>query len=197
MIEQLGNGGDLVGLLRNRELRQGQPGGGGVGAQGVQGFEPLAMIVGAARGLAVDGDDVMPARPELGDPALKAACEQGGIDAVHQVAQPARRECHGGTWRTAAENRDDARPIRQCPRNRRRKRSWRRSPAEAPPRWDRQRATPASRRRARKSAAKERPNEPAGLWSSTLVFISVLLESQHREGITDPPSTQNQPEPGR
>jgi hypothetical protein len=56
----------------------------------VQGFEPLALIVGAAGRLAIDGDEVMTARPQRGDPALEAACEQGRIDAVHQVAQPAR-----------------------------------------------------------------------------------------------------------
>jgi hypothetical protein len=56
----------------------------------VQGFEPLALIVGAAGRLAIDGDEVMTARPQRGDPAFEAACEQGRIDAVHQVAQPAR-----------------------------------------------------------------------------------------------------------
>jgi hypothetical protein len=90
LVEKLENGGDLVGLFRDAELRQGQPGGGGVGAQRVQGFQPLAMIVGAARGLAVDGDELMPPRPERGDPALKAAREQGRINAVYQVPQPAR-----------------------------------------------------------------------------------------------------------
>ena len=48
LVEKLGNSGDLVGLLRNAELRQGQSCGGGVGAQRVQGLEALAVVVGAA-----------------------------------------------------------------------------------------------------------------------------------------------------
>ena len=52
VIEQVGDGGDLVGLLRNRQLRQGQPGGGGVGAERMQRLEPLAPIMGAPGGLA-------------------------------------------------------------------------------------------------------------------------------------------------
>ena len=67
LVEKRGNSGDLVALLRHRELRQGQPGGGGVGAQPVQGLEPLAAIVRAARGLPVDGDQVVPVRPQRGD----------------------------------------------------------------------------------------------------------------------------------
>jgi hypothetical protein len=48
------------------------------------------MIMGAARRLPIDGDERVPVRPQRGDPALEAASEQGWIDAVHQVAQPAR-----------------------------------------------------------------------------------------------------------
>ena len=80
LVEQLGDGGDLVGLFRNLKLRQGQPGVGGVGAERMQGFEPLALVVGAPRRLAVDGDEVVPTRPERRDPALEAASEQDRID---------------------------------------------------------------------------------------------------------------------
>jgi hypothetical protein len=90
LVEKLGNSGNLVGLLRNPELRQGQSCGGGIGAERVQGLEPLAMVVGAARRLSIDGDEIVPIRPDGGDPAIEAALEQDRIDAVHQVAQPAR-----------------------------------------------------------------------------------------------------------
>ena len=55
----------------------------------MQGLEPLAMIMGAARRLPVDGDELVAVRPEGGYPALEAASEQGWMDAVHQVAQSA------------------------------------------------------------------------------------------------------------
>ena len=89
VVEKLGNSGDLVGLLRNAELRQGQSCGGGIGAERVQGLEPLAAVMGAAGRLAIDGDELVSVRPDGGDPALEAAPEQGRIDTVHQVAQPA------------------------------------------------------------------------------------------------------------
>ena len=89
LVEQIGDGGDLVGLLGHAELRQRQPGVGRVGAERMQGLEPLALVVGAARGLAVDGDEVVPARPQRRDPAVETAPEQDRIDPVDQVAQPA------------------------------------------------------------------------------------------------------------
>ena len=55
----------------------------------MEGFEPLALVVGASGGLAVDGDDVVPSRPHGGDEGLKAARKQRRIDPVHQIAQPA------------------------------------------------------------------------------------------------------------
>ena len=89
LVEQLGNGGDLVGLLRHADLGQGQPGVGGVGAEHVQRLDPLSAIVGAPRGLAVDGNEVVAVRPLGCHPALEAAGEQGRIDAIDQAAQPA------------------------------------------------------------------------------------------------------------
>jgi hypothetical protein len=94
LVEKLGNSRNLIGLLRNPELRQGQSCGGRIGAERVQGLEPLAAVMGAACGLSIDGDELVPVRPESGDPAVEAALEQGRIDAVHQVAQPA---CAGDT----------------------------------------------------------------------------------------------------
>src|SRR5215831_10119356 len=55
----------------------------------MEGFEPLALVVGASGGLAVDGDDVVPSRPHGGDEGREAAREQRRIDPVHQIAQPA------------------------------------------------------------------------------------------------------------
>ena len=43
-IEKIGDGGDLVGLLRNAQLRQSQPCMGGVGAERMQGFKPFALV---------------------------------------------------------------------------------------------------------------------------------------------------------
>lgn len=56
----------------------------------MQRFEPFAVVMGAARRLAVDGDHVVSARPQACDPTLKTARKQRWIDPVHQVAQPAR-----------------------------------------------------------------------------------------------------------
>ena len=64
VVEQLGDGGDLVGFLRNRELRQGQTGVGSVGAERMQRLQALAFIVGAPRGLPVDGDEVVTIGPQ-------------------------------------------------------------------------------------------------------------------------------------
>src|SRR5215467_5762041 len=55
----------------------------------MEGFEPLALVVGTSGGLAVDGDEVVPSRPHGGDEGRKAAREQRRIDPVHQIAQPA------------------------------------------------------------------------------------------------------------
>jgi len=48
----------------------------------------LLFVVGAPRRLAVDRDQVMPARPQRLDPALEAAPERHRIDPVDQRAQP-------------------------------------------------------------------------------------------------------------
>jgi hypothetical protein len=61
LIEQIGDGGDLVGL----------------GAQCVQGLETPALVMGSARRLAVDRDEIVPPRPQRRDPALEAAAKQG------------------------------------------------------------------------------------------------------------------------
>ena len=89
LIEQLGNGGDFIAFLGNRQLRQGQAGVGGVSAERMQGLQALALVVGAARGLAVNGDEVVAIGPERRDPALEAPPEKNWINAVDEVAQPA------------------------------------------------------------------------------------------------------------
>jgi hypothetical protein len=45
--------------------------------------------MGSARRLAVDGDEIVPPRPQRRDPALEAAAKQGRIDPVHEAPQPA------------------------------------------------------------------------------------------------------------
>jgi|SRR5947209_8309028 hypothetical protein len=49
----------------------------------------LAPVMGSACGLAVDGDQIVPPRPQRHDPALQAAAKQGRIDAIDQATQPA------------------------------------------------------------------------------------------------------------
>ena len=89
LIEKIGNGGDLVGLFRHAKLRQDQPCIGGVGAERMQGLEPLAPVVGTARRLAVDRNELMPVRPQRRHPILKAAPEQDRIDPIDEAAHPA------------------------------------------------------------------------------------------------------------
>jgi hypothetical protein len=45
--------------------------------------------VGATRGLAVDGDQIVPGRPHRPDPVFETTREGQRIDPVHQGAQPA------------------------------------------------------------------------------------------------------------
>jgi hypothetical protein len=60
LIEKVRNGGDLVGLFRHADLPQYQSCIGGVGAQRMEGLEPLAAVMGAARRLAVDRNERVP-----------------------------------------------------------------------------------------------------------------------------------------
>ena len=88
LIENIRNGGDFVGLLRHAELRQDQSCVGGIGAERMESLDPLAPVVGAPRGLSVDGDEGVPVRPQRRHPILKAAAEQGRIDSIDEAAQP-------------------------------------------------------------------------------------------------------------
>ena len=88
-VEEIRDGGDLVGLFRHAELRQDQPRRGRVGAERMQGFEPFAVVVGAPRRLAVDSDEVVPVRPQRRHPAVEAASEQDRIDPIDEHAHPA------------------------------------------------------------------------------------------------------------
>src|SRR5215475_14404455 len=88
-FEKFRNGRDFIGFLGHAELSQDEPGIGRIGAQGMERLESLALVVGAARRLAVDGDQIMPAGPESLDPALETAPEQQRIETVDQRPQPA------------------------------------------------------------------------------------------------------------
>jgi hypothetical protein len=77
-----------MGFLGHAELRQREMGVGGVGAQRVQRLQPLAPVVRAARGFAVDGDEVVPTRPHRLDPVVETPCKGERIDAIDQRTQP-------------------------------------------------------------------------------------------------------------
>jgi hypothetical protein len=79
VVEKFRNGRDFI--LGHAELSEDEPGIGRIGAQSMERLESLALVVGTARRLAVDGDQIMPAGPELLDPALKTAPEQQRIEA--------------------------------------------------------------------------------------------------------------------
>ena len=89
VIKQIRDGGDFVGFLRYAQLRERRPRCRRVGAERVQRFEPLAPIMGTPGGLAVDGDELMSARPLGRHPVLEAARKQRRIDPVEETAQPA------------------------------------------------------------------------------------------------------------
>jgi len=55
----------------------------------MQRLQALAFIVGAPRGLPVDGDQVVTIGPQRCDPALETPPKEPRIDAVHEIAQPA------------------------------------------------------------------------------------------------------------
>ena len=88
-VENLGDGGDLIGLFGNPQLRQGQSGIGGVGTQRMQGFEAFALVVGSARSFAIDGNELVAVRPERCDPAFETTTKQDGVDPVEESAHPA------------------------------------------------------------------------------------------------------------
>jgi hypothetical protein len=121
---------DLDDRLDVREARLAwMPGVARIGTQRVPRFKSLALIVCAARGLAVDGNEIVPVGPELLDPTFEKPSEQNRVDAIDQAQASARRGCRNETPRTVAENRDAARPMPRCPRTRR---WWRKSEAGGP-----------------------------------------------------------------
>jgi hypothetical protein len=61
VVEKLRNGRDFIGFLGHAELSRDEPGISRIGAQGVERLEALALVVSAARRLAVDSDQIMPA----------------------------------------------------------------------------------------------------------------------------------------
>ena len=192
MVEQIGDGGDLVGLLGHAELRQRQTGVGRVGAERVQRFEPLALVVGAARGLAVDGDEVVPARPQRRDPALRNSVRtgSGSIRLTRLRSQRSQGMPRWNSARTAAENRDGARPRRRYRRSRRKRRWWRRSATKGPRRADTRPATARGRPRARKNASKAEPRAPGDVLVGEKVGCEIVHErppaNQGDERITPP-----------
>ena len=86
----MGNGADLAALVGDRLLAEHEPAGGGEGGDEMQRPSVGLAIVAAARGLAVDGDKVDALGPALAHPGRERRREQLGVDAVHQLGEPAR-----------------------------------------------------------------------------------------------------------
>ena len=78
MVEEFGNSRDFIGLLGHAELAQDQPGVARIGTQCMERFKSLALIVCAARRLAVDGNEIVPVGPELLDPAFEILSNRTG-----------------------------------------------------------------------------------------------------------------------
>ena len=51
-------------------------------------LQSIGLVVGSARGFAVNGDQIMPARPQRLDPIFKTAAEENRINPVDQGAKP-------------------------------------------------------------------------------------------------------------
>ena len=86
-LQEERDGGDLVRLAGHRLLPEHQPLAARPGGDEVQGTAPLAPGVGAARGLAVDGDQVGLGLAQALDPSRKARLEQLGIERGEHLAQ--------------------------------------------------------------------------------------------------------------
>ena len=94
LLQQLGDRGDLVGLLGADLLAQGQPVVAGPGGDDVQGAEILLGVMAAAGRLAIDGDDrAIDARlggglvAEAGDPGVEAGLEGLGLEHHQDAAE--------------------------------------------------------------------------------------------------------------
>jgi hypothetical protein len=54
----------------------------------MEGFKALALIVGAARGLAIDGNEIVAIGPGLLDPGFETASEQDQANSIDQCLKP-------------------------------------------------------------------------------------------------------------
>jgi hypothetical protein len=108
-------------------------------AQGMERLESLALVVDAARRLAVDGDQIMPARQSSLIELSKQLPKQQRIEMVDQRPQPAgSRDPKNEMARTVVENSGDGCPMQRFHQNRRNLRPSRRSEASAFPSAGRQ-----------------------------------------------------------
>ncbi len=86
-VEQRGNGGDLVGSFRHRDLSGDKALARGEGRNHVDRlFRPL-LLIGAAQRLAVDGDDLRRCLGQRRDPSGKAALERSRVEGGENIAK--------------------------------------------------------------------------------------------------------------
>ena len=87
MSEQRGDGDDLVGLFGHRDLPQHQTLPGGEGRNHMDRLLGVLLRAGAARCLAVDGDDLGGRFDERRNPGDEAASERLGVERGEDVAE--------------------------------------------------------------------------------------------------------------
>src|SRR4051794_16333515 len=101
-VQQLGDGDDLIGLVRHLDLTQHEALTGRKGRHHVK--RALALLAkGLARRLAIDGDHLGRGTRELADPAHEAATERFGIERGENVAQLVVRGSSVHKWPEATQ----------------------------------------------------------------------------------------------
>jgi len=87
--QQHRDGCDLAGLVGHGLLAEHQAAGGGERRDEVERGHPFCAVMAAARGLAIDGDELRASGPGLAHPGGEGGRERGGVDAVHEDGEPA------------------------------------------------------------------------------------------------------------
>src|SRR5215468_7914419 len=87
-VKKCRNGGDLVRFFVDRLLAKDKPAGRGEGRYQMQSPLTVLSIMAAARGLAVDRNEVRLVRPAFGNPRGKAGGKKLWVDPIHDRTQP-------------------------------------------------------------------------------------------------------------